>query len=258
MITVTATQQVRPGKEAELDRLMAGLRADILANEPGCLRFDYVHSDADAHTRLVYEQYRDFAALQWHKQTTYLEAFIPRLLECLTQPPQVQTYGGLWEPTLPASFFHIGWLVPDLEEAVAYYTRTLGIEFTEQATFKIPRLEEDPEPHPFSMTAVFSRTEPPYYELIQADGDGILSPALAGQILYYGIWEPDMAGRLKQLQAQEGRLDAVFREDEDSTPFAIITAPDTFGTRIEYVGTKDVEAIHEWVSTGRYPGGIGG
>jgi quinol monooxygenase YgiN/catechol 2,3-dioxygenase-like lactoylglutathione lyase family enzyme len=257
MITVTATQHVRPGMEAKLDRLMAGLRADVLANEPGCLCFDYVQSDADPQVRLVYEQYRDYAAFQQHRHTEYLAAFIPELMECLTEPPRVQTYGGLWEPTLPPSFFHIGWVVPDLDEAIAYYNRTLGIEFTEQATFDIPRLE-DPDPHPFKMTAAFSRTEPPYYELIQADGDGILSADRIGEILYYSIWEPDMDARLARLRSEGSPIDAVFRAEENSTPFAIITGPDRYGTRIEYVGTKDVQAITEWVSTGRYPGGIGG
>jgi hypothetical protein len=44
----------------------------------------------------------------------------------------------------------------------------------------------------------------------------------------------------------------------NSTPFAIITASDLAGARIEYVGIEDVGPIEEWVRTGIYPGGIGG
>ena len=258
MITVTAVQQVRPGKEADLDVLMRGLKADIEANEPGCLRFDYVRSTTDPNTRLVYEQYRDPVAFEFHRTTGYLAEFIPQLLKCLTAPPQVSTYGDVLAPArLPMSFFHVGIVVPDLDKAVAQYTDVLGIEFTEPAVFSVPRLE-DPEPHPFELTAVFSRTEPPYYELIQAAGDGIVSAEQAGKILYYGVWETDMAARLEQLRAQDVGIDALFRLDADSTPFAIITAPDLAGARLEYVGIDDVGPIEEWVRTGRYPGGIGG
>jgi hypothetical protein len=119
--------------------------------------------------------------------------------------------------------------------------------------FEIPRLE-DPDPHPFKLTAVFSRTEPPYYELIQAEGDGIVSAAHAGKILYYGCWEPDMAGRLERLREQGIGIDARFRMDAESTPFAVITAPDLLGARIEFVGTDDIGPIEEWVRTGRFPG----
>jgi quinol monooxygenase YgiN/catechol 2,3-dioxygenase-like lactoylglutathione lyase family enzyme len=257
MITVTAVQKVRAGKEAELDALMLGLASRIEENEPGCLRFDYVRSEEDEHTRLVYEQYRDRIALEYHKTTAYLRDFIPALLECLEEPPQVTTYGdALSSAPPPPSFFHIGMVVPDLEKAVSRYSDILGISFTEPAVFDIPRLE-DPDPHPFKMTAVFSRTEPPYYELIQAEGDGIASAAKAGGILYYGCWEADLSGRLGRLRNQGVGVDALFRMDADSAPFAIITAPALLGARIEYVGVADKGPIEEWVKTGKYPGGIG-
>lgn len=252
MITVTAVQKVKPGKEAELDRLMTRLAADIEANEPGCLRFDYVKSDNDPSRRLVYEQYRDAIAFEYHKTTPYLRDFIPALLECLEQPPEVTTYGDVHGNPMPPSFFHIGMVVADLDKAVARYSDVLGIEFTEPHVFDVPRLE-DPYPHPFKLTAVFSRTEPPYYELIQAEGEGIVSPAQVGKILYYGCWETDMDRRLEQLRAQDVGVDALFRPGPGRTPFAIITAPDLLGARIEYVGIEDVGPIEEWVRTGRYP-----
>lgn len=258
MITVTAVQHVKPGKEGDVETLMGDLTAKVKANEPGCMTFDYVRSNDSEHTYLVIEQYADDAAFVQHRTTQYLQDFIPHLLECLHKPPEVVTYQDvLPAPPTARSFFHSGVVVPDLERAVACFSDVLGIRFTEPATFDVPRLE-DPNPHPFELVAAFSMTAPPYYELIQAKGDGIISVANAGRILYFGVWESDMGGRLEKLRRQGIGLDALFRMDADSPPFAMITAPDLLGARIEYVDYSDKGPIEEWVRTGKFPGGIGG
>jgi catechol 2,3-dioxygenase-like lactoylglutathione lyase family enzyme len=151
------------------------------------------------------------------------------------------------------SYFHVGIIVPDLSAAIARYQDMLGIRFTEPATFRIPRME-DPHPHEAHFAAAFSMTEPPYYELLEAAGDGITSAKLAGNILYYGVWETDMAARLEKLKQQKIGLDALFKRDADSPPFAIITAPVLMGARVEYVDISAKPAIEEWVRTGKSPG----
>jgi quinol monooxygenase YgiN/catechol 2,3-dioxygenase-like lactoylglutathione lyase family enzyme len=253
VITVTAVQRIRPGRTALVDSLMADLTQQVVLNEPGCAGFDYVVAPDDSLTRLVLERYVDEDAHRQHAATPYLAAFLPRLMECLTEAPQVTVYQDVVAvPALPASFFHIGVVVPDLERACARYREVLGLEFTDPAVFDVPCLE-DPDPHPFKLTAVFSRTAPPYYELIQADGNGIVSADKAGQILYFGCWESDMAGRLKALAKAGVGVDATFRNAPDHVPFAIMTAPDLCGARIEYVDIADLAQIAQWVRTGRWP-----
>ncbi|WP_327709233.1 VOC family protein [Streptomyces sp. NBC_00464] len=254
-ITATARQAVKPGAEERLDALMAGLERDIRANEPGCLRFDYVISQDNPGERLVIEEYADEAALDFHRNTGYLAAFIPQLLECLLQPPVLESFSHAAARTvLPESCFHVGVVVPDLAEAVEQYSKRFGIEFSEPATFEIPYLEQGGQGAPGKMTAAFSRTAYPQYELIQADGDGITSVEHAGKVLYYGVWERDMATRVKELEAAGVGVDAYFRPAAGETPFALITAPDLQGVRIEYVDIADKPAMDEWVNTGRYPG----
>lgn len=152
------------------------------------------------------------------------------------------------------TYFHIGIVVPDLAEAVEHYTRLLGVTFTEPATFHIPRLE-DPDPHPHDLVAVFSRQGPPYYELIQAGGDGIFSMRSANCLLYVGVWEDDIPGRIEKLKAAGVGIDA-YLKDTDGNPFVIVTAPDRYGMRIEYVGEGAHHAIDEWVATGELPGQV--
>ncbi|MEV8378932.1 VOC family protein [Kribbella sp. NPDC056861] len=256
MITVTAEQRVQPGKEAKLDALMAGLMDNIAQHEPGCTRFDYVVDGTDPTRRLCIETYRDEVAFAQHGASQYLADFIPELLDCLVEPPTVVKFGDRFAPTVEPSFFHTGIVVPDLDKAIAYYADTFDLRFTEPGVFSIPRLE-DPDPHPFELTAVLSRTEPPYLELIQANGDGIVSADKCGQILYHAYWEPDMDARLDWLRTSGPGVDAVFRMEEGSTPFSMITSPDPFGNRIEYVGTDAVDPLTEWARTGVLPGGVG-
>lgn len=62
-----------------------------------------------------------------------------------------------------------------------------------------------------------------------------------------------MDARLERLERQGVGVDACFRPGPAETPFAVITAPDLLGARIEYVGLADRAPIEEWVRTGRYP-----
>lgn len=257
MITLTAEQLVLPGREDAVDALMLDLTAEVMQAEPGCVRFDYVVDAADPRRRLVIESYRDRAAYETHVRSPYLAAFIPRLLDCLVAPPTVVEFSDALAQAKTAPYFHTGIVVDDLMEAVKYYSDSLGVRFTEPGTFEIPRLE-DPHPHPFQLTAVLSMTDAPYLELIQAQGDGIVGADKCGQILYHAYWESDMDARLAWLRSAEGfGADAVFRMEEGGTPFSIITSPDRYGNRIEYVGAAAADPLVQWARTGALPTGIG-
>ena len=256
MITVTAEQRLKPGVQDKVDALMADLTAEVMHNEPGCARFDYIVDVTDPNRRLVVENYRDRAAFEAHKNTKYLANFMPKLLDMLEEPPVVTQFKDVFEEAKAAPYFHTGIVVDDLEEAIRHYSDTLNVQFTEPGTFNIPRLE-DPDPHPFLFTAVLSMAEPPFLELIQANGTGIISPEKCGNIFYHGCWESDMAGRLAWLNDKGPGAEAVFRMEEGGTPFSMITHPDKYGNRIEYVGTEAAEPLIEWARTGTLPGGIG-
>jgi Glyoxalase/Bleomycin resistance protein/Dioxygenase superfamily len=152
----------------------------------------------------------------------------------------------------PAAFYHTGIVVPDLEKAVARFSDIHDIEFTEPLVYEVPWVE-DPEPHPLEVASVMSRTGAPYYELIQANGDGIFSLANTGQILYHGVWETDMAARLDHLREHGIGVDATFRLAAGSLPHAVFTEPFLEGTRIEYCDVSSKEILLEWIRTGKSP-----
>lgn len=150
------------------------------------------------------------------------------------------------------TYFHVGMVVENLEEAMTRYSEVLGLSFAEPARVQVPRLE-DPHPHQHEVHVTFSKDGPPYYELIEAAGDGIFSRRFVGEILYLGLWESDMAGRLAKLEAQGIGIEASFKTSADDVPFTVITKPDLYGIRLEYVDVSSKEGIERWIETGVPP-----
>jgi catechol 2,3-dioxygenase-like lactoylglutathione lyase family enzyme len=151
----------------------------------------------------------------------------------------------------PESFFHFGIVVPDIERAVAHYSDTFGIQFTEPSVGR-SHFVEDPDRHQIELVTAFSRTQPPYLELIQATGEGFFSSKNSGKILYCAVWETDMKGRLERLRTQKVGIDALMCYAElDRAPYGIITAPDAHGLRIEYADVSTRAMIEERIRTGR-------
>jgi quinol monooxygenase YgiN/catechol 2,3-dioxygenase-like lactoylglutathione lyase family enzyme len=260
MITITALQRVKAGRESELERLMQGLTDKITAKEPGCVRFEHLRGEQPG-SYVVIEQYADDAAFEYHRGTDYLAAFIPRLLELLEEPPAVAVYRDIASEKplrrVPdtSTYFHVGVVVRDLKEATRRYSEILGVTFTEPATFHVPQFA-DPVPHPYQVVAVFSREGPPYYELIEASPAGPFSAINADLILYVGVWEPDVPGRVNKLREQGVEFEAVLK-DSQGVPFVCLTRPEALeGMRIEFVGTGARAGIEQWVRTGVWEGEV--
>ena len=74
-----------------------------------------------------------------------------------------------------------------------------------------------------------------------------------GHILYFGIWESDLEGRIKKLTEQGIGIEALIRPACDKPATAVITAPDKMGVRMEYLSTSLRLATEAWVITGKYP-----
>ncbi len=155
---------------------------------------------------------------------------------------------------LTAPYYHIGIVVHNYEEAIAHYSDVLDLKFTEP-TDSVLCIENPQTQQTESVqeVALYSRTRPPYLELIQANGTGIFSEQNAGRILYFGMWEADIEGRIKKLKQQGIGVDALISSECGKPPNAIITAPDKMGIRMEYLSTSLRIATEAWILTGKYP-----
>ena len=91
-LTVVATFQARPGKEAELRAALIGLLAPT-RKEAGCLNYD-VHQSADDPAKfLFHENWTSKAHLDAHLQSPHVKALLPRVDELCTGFPQIT----LWQ-----------------------------------------------------------------------------------------------------------------------------------------------------------------
>lgn len=155
---------------------------------------------------------------------------------------------------LSESYFHTGIIVEDLELGIQSMSDALGIRFTDPLVSDLLCKERGIEiPEEIRIEAVYSRTAPPYVELIQAVGNGILGPANAGRILYHGVWEDQIARRVRLLKCLDIQVDLELYRVGSRVPFAIFTDNSAAGTRIEYVDSSAKPRVEEWVRTGRVP-----
>ena len=91
-ITVVATFQARPGKEADLRAALLGLLAPT-RKESGCLNYDLHQSPEDSAKFLFHENWTNKAALDEHLQSSQIKALIPRVDELCVAFPEIK----IWE-----------------------------------------------------------------------------------------------------------------------------------------------------------------
>jgi quinol monooxygenase YgiN len=74
MVVLAVVWVARPGHETEVADVFRKLEADS-RREPGCLMY-IVHRQKDRHARFfIYEQYKDDAALQAHRDAPHFQEY---------------------------------------------------------------------------------------------------------------------------------------------------------------------------------------
>ena len=91
-ITVVATFQARPGKEAELRKTLIGLVAPT-RKEAGCINYDLHASPEDPAKFLFQENWTSQAHLDTHLQSAHITALLPRVDELCVAFPEIK----IWE-----------------------------------------------------------------------------------------------------------------------------------------------------------------
>ena len=90
-LTVVATFQARPGREAELRAALTGLVAPT-RKEAGCINYDLHVSPEEASRFLFHENWTSKAHLDAHLQSAHIKALLPRVDELCVAFPEIKTW----------------------------------------------------------------------------------------------------------------------------------------------------------------------
>ena len=91
-VTVVATFQAKPGKEAELRQALIGLVAPT-RQEVGCLNYDLHVLPEEPAKFLFHENWTSKAHLDVHLQSPHIKALLPRVPELAVAKPEIK----IWE-----------------------------------------------------------------------------------------------------------------------------------------------------------------
>ena len=90
-LTVVATFEARPGKEAGLRAALIGLVAPT-RKESGCINYDLHISTESPAKFLFHENWTSKTALDAHLLTPHIQALLPRVDELCVEAPSITTW----------------------------------------------------------------------------------------------------------------------------------------------------------------------
>src|ERR1700722_1774364 len=93
-VTVVATFQAMPGKEAELKKALISLVAPT-RKEAGCINYDLHVSQEDSAKFLFHENWASKAYLDAHLKNTHIQALLPRLNDLCIGMPEIKIWAKI-------------------------------------------------------------------------------------------------------------------------------------------------------------------
>lgn len=82
-----ATLRIQPGKEEEVEAILRDIQAATLANDKGCLRYEWYRASTQL-TYILLERWADQAAAQEHLNAPHVVSAVEKLLPLIFEKPQ--------------------------------------------------------------------------------------------------------------------------------------------------------------------------
>ena len=92
MTAFIATLRIKPGQEAEFERLQQELSDLTHANEPDTLVYDIIRSRDTPDMYVVYARFKDDAAFQLHQATPFHDRLVPPILATVAGEMDLKFY----------------------------------------------------------------------------------------------------------------------------------------------------------------------
>jgi quinol monooxygenase YgiN len=94
MVVLAVTWMANPGHEAEVAEIFIKLQ-EASRQEPGCLMYIVHRHRTDPRVFFIYEQYRNDAALEAHRQSTHFQQYAITALKDIGERTQGELYSLL-------------------------------------------------------------------------------------------------------------------------------------------------------------------
>jgi hypothetical protein len=96
-------------------------------------------------------------------------------------------------------YFHVGFLVDDLDLAMESFGSTFGVTFTVPNLAPVRWWRPDTPEEMLQLKVAYSRQGPPYVELIQSHESGMFASSQGEGFHHIGAWEADCESRQAEL-----------------------------------------------------------
>lgn len=82
--------KIKPGRNADFEKIMATLQSQLPASEPGNVYYDLYLPSADSQTYVIIEHYRNAAAVQAHGKDPNTQKMAAAIKNLLDGPPSAE------------------------------------------------------------------------------------------------------------------------------------------------------------------------
>lgn len=148
--------------------------------------------------------------------------------------------------------FHVGILVPDLDEAMERFADVLHLTWTEKAVAEADMWEPALGHYDLALDVVYSQEGPPHIELVQAQGSGLYRPQLAGGVHHLGGWSPDCERRQAELRSQHLAPVGTQYDPDGDIIVSYFDPAGLYGVMYEMVDEGRRPMMEEWFAGGSF------
>lgn len=99
-------------------------------------------------------------------------------------------------------FFHVGFLVDDLDKAMESFGSAFGVTWTVPDIGSVDAWDEELGDFRLTLKVAYSKQGPPYVELLQSQESGLYKASQGEGVHHIGLWEPDCETRQAELIAE--------------------------------------------------------
>lgn len=146
-------------------------------------------------------------------------------------------------------FFHVGFLVNDLDKAMETFGSVFGVTWTVPDIGTVAAWEKETGNFDLGLKVAYSKQGPPYVELLQSQDSGLYAASQGEGFHHVGLWEPDCEGRQDEFIAQG--MDPIHTQfDQDGSIIVTYFDPDKLhGVMLELVDEGRKPIMETWWSS---------